>query len=86
MSLQIKKIHDLITLKSIISSIYSSDIDEDLLSLLNKLYIDSRYPSGFGLLPNGRPTLDDAKLFYEFAQNIHTDISNFLTIEPDDPN
>ncbi len=72
------KTHDLITLKNTISSVYSENIDDDLLSLLNKLYIDSRYPSDFGLLPNGKPDTDDAKKFYKNAREIYENIRGFI--------
>jgi hypothetical protein len=51
--LAVNKIHNLITLNETISSVYKFDFDEDKLGLLNKLYIDSRYPGDFGLLPKG---------------------------------
>ena len=47
-----QKIHNLITLNETISSVYQFDFDEDKLGLLNKLYLDSRYPGDLGLLPN----------------------------------
>lgn len=72
------KTHDLITLKSIILPVYKEILDDDLLSLLNKLYIDSRYPGELGLLPYGKPTVDDAKRFYENAKEIHGGIRKFL--------
>ena len=72
------KTHDLITLKNTISSIYSESIDDDLLSLLNKLYIDSRYPSDLGLLPDGKPDIDDAKRFYENARKIYVNVRSFI--------
>ncbi|MFH0783889.1 MAG: hypothetical protein V2B20_18305 [Pseudomonadota bacterium] len=46
------------------------DLDEDMLSLLNKLYIDSRYPGNFGLLPSGAPSLEDAEQFFAFAVDV----------------
>lgn len=72
------KTHDLITLKNRISSVYNGSFDEDLLSLLNKLYIDSRYPGDLGLLPYGNPTRDDAKRFYESSREIYDKIKSFL--------
>ncbi len=72
------KTHDLITLKHTISSVYNENIDDDLLSLLNKLYIDSRYPSDLGLLPNGKPDTDDAKRFYENAREIYDNVRVFV--------
>ncbi len=40
--------------------------------------IDSRYPGEFELLPDGKPTIEDAGEFYQFAQNIHTSVSDML--------
>ena len=37
-----------------------------------------------GLLPNGKPTLDDAKEFYEFALDITDKVYNILEIEKDE--
>lgn len=54
----------------------------DLLVTLDKLYIDSRYPGSFGLLPYGKPTLQDAKEFYEFAQDIFHQVCTILNIDP----
>ncbi len=28
----------------------------------------SRYPNEFGVLPSGKPTLEDAREFYDFAK------------------
>ena len=72
------KTHDLITLKNTISSVYSESIDDDLLSVLNKLYIDSRYPGDLGLLPDGKPDIDDAKRFYENSKEIYENVRSFL--------
>ena len=33
-----------------------------------------------GLLPNGKPTLEEAKEFYEFAQNIFDKVCSQLNI------
>ena len=51
---------------------------QDLLQALNTLYIDSRYPGEFGLLPDGKPTVEDAREFYQFAQDIHTRVSDMF--------
>jgi len=48
---------------------------------LDKLYIDSRYPADLGLLPYGKPTLEDAKEFYEFAQSIFDAVCAILGID-----
>ncbi len=72
------KTHDLITLKNTISSVYNESLDDDLLSLLNKLYIDSRYPGELGLLPDGKPGKDDMMVFYASAKEIYEKAKSFL--------
>jgi len=69
----------LITLKEIVSKVKEFNFSEDILSVLNTLYIDSRYPGAFGLLPDGNPTCEDAKKFYEFAYKVYLDIKRFLS-------
>lgn len=54
------------------------NLDEALVDTLDKLYIDSRYPGEFGLLPDGKPTMEDARTFYRFAQEIHASVSEML--------
>ena len=52
-----------------------------MLKVLDKLYIDSRYPGDMGLLPYGKPTTEDAKEFYEFALNIFDKVCKILDID-----
>jgi len=66
--IEVKKTHNLLVLKTATEIHNSFSLDEDMLSLLNKLYIDSRYPGAFGLLPTGAPTLEEARGFAEFAK------------------
>jgi len=42
---------------------------------------DSRYPGEMGLLPYGKPTLKDAKEFFDFANMIYDKIINILKEE-----
>ena len=37
----------------------------------DELYIESHYPGDFGLMPNGKPSVEEAKEFYEFAKTIY---------------
>ena len=53
---------------------------EDIIQLLDGLYIESRYPGDFGLLSNGKPTLEDAKEFYDFAQMIFDKVCKILDV------
>jgi HEPN domain-containing protein len=57
------------------------EIDYEKLELLNELYIDSRYPGDMGLLPYGKPTIEDAKEFYEFAKDVFDRVCEILKID-----
>ncbi len=74
------KIHKLVELQTIMPN-QTINLDNDMLALLDKLYIDSRYPSDFGLLPNGKPSSADANMFYEFAQNTLYSICQLLDMD-----
>ena len=71
--------HDIILLKSMTEKYITID-DEDILEDLNELYIDSRYPGDMGLLPHGKPTLEDAKEFYNFANDFFIRVCKLLDI------
>ena len=72
------KIHNLITLYEYVYKILQHEFDTVLLKRLNELYIDSRYPSDFGLMPYGKPTEKDAGEFFEFAQRVFLKIQQLL--------
>ena len=75
------KIHKLIKLNTILlENNKFEQLDKELLNSLDELYIDSRYPGEMGLLPYGKPTLKDAKRFYEFAQEIFNKVCKILNI------
>ena len=79
----VPKKHDVLMLSDLVSSYIQID-NEDILEDLNSLYIDSRYPSSFGLLPDGKPTLEDAKRFYEFTLEIFERVCILLGIRPEE--
>ena len=81
--IKVPKQHDLLKLKSLIDQILEVDND-DLLDTLNGLYIDSRYPGDMGLMPYGKPTLEDAQEFYDFAEEVFSKVCNILEIDKDD--
>jgi len=60
------------------------EVDYEQLEFINELYIDSRYPGDMGLLPNGKPTIDDAIQFYEFAKTVFAKVCKILNIEKED--
>ena len=72
------RIHNLVTLYGTIENFVSEEMDLSLLKTLDSLYIEARYPGELGLLPAGRPTLDDAKGFYEYAMWVFDSVSKGL--------
>ena len=81
--IEFPKIHKLRKLQSMLPI----DIviqDAFTVKVLDELYIDSRYPGAMGLLPHGKPTLEDARKFYEFAQDIFNQVCKLLDIDPDE--
>ncbi len=48
------KSHNLEKLYNKILKYINIEIDENMLEIINELYIDSRYPGEFGLLPDGK--------------------------------
>lgn len=77
----VPKIHSLQRLFEIAKAFIEVDFDEDMVEKLDKLYTDSRYPGDFGLLPNGKPTLDNAKEFYLFAKFIYDKVKSILEVK-----
>lgn len=69
---QVPRLHDLRKLiKKIekdIGTIF--EFDEELIDKINQVYIDSRYPSDFGLLPEGIPAVSTVKGFLNEAEKI----------------
>jgi len=75
--------HDVLMLKDLVDS-YIVLSEEDLLDDLNELYIESRYPGSFGLLPHGKPSLEDAREFYDFALETFNKVCAILNIDPEE--
>ena len=75
----IKFIHNLITLYGTIKETIDLELNEDLLSTVNDIYTESRYPGEIGLLDDGTiPTIEQAHQFFSFAKEIETKIKNEL--------
>ena len=70
------KSHSLETLFNKVKDLIFVEIDTDMLTLLDQLYIDARYPGELGLLPNGKPSIAEAKKFYFLATQLHTAAEN----------
>lgn len=75
---RVPKIHSLSKLFELCSAFLSISFDDDIIIALDSLYIESRYPGEFGLLPEGKPNQKQAELFYEFAQNIYEIVKSHL--------
>ena len=43
------------------------------------VYIDSRYPGDLGLMPNGKPSLEEAEMYYLEALEIKKQAEAFLS-------
>jgi HEPN domain-containing protein len=54
------------------------DEEKRLITLLDRLYLDARYPGERGLLPDGKPTLSDAYQLASFARQIYERCSSKL--------
>lgn len=72
------KTHDLVNLFGQVKERLEFELDTEMIKTLNEIYISARYPGEFGLLPEGEPGIDDARLFYSFAQVTFTKISRML--------
>ena len=82
-SLKVPRKHDVLMLKDLVCDFIDIP-NEDILEDLNTLYIDSRYPGDIGLLPNGKPTLQDAQAFYTFANEILNRVCKLLNVKKED--
>lgn len=76
--IRIPKIHSLSKLLNLCPQIIEIDLDDDIVIALDSLYIESRYPGEFGLLPGGKPSQKQAQMFYDFALEVYLAIKNQL--------
>lgn len=68
----VPKSHDLRMILSKIEKLkINLEIDNDMLDRINQVYIDTRYPADFGLLPGGKPSLEMIDKFHEYAKSIN---------------
>ena len=81
------KIHNLLALYGIIKEVVDLNIDEDLLSTINDIYLESRYPGEIGLLDDGsKPTVEQANQFFTFAKDIKVKIENEINKSNEEKN
>lgn len=72
------RIHNLERLLEITGKHIEIKIDILIIEQLDKLYIDSRYPADLGLLPDGKPGMEDAEKFYAAAQSAYEVVKTHL--------
>ena len=72
--LPIPRTHNLIRLHKICEDLFGDklEFDNEKLILLNDVYIDSRYPADFGVLPSGQSGEQEANMAYSHAKDIDT--------------
>ena len=78
---KIPRTHDLIKLlKKIEEEKINIDmkISEEVLDQINQVYIDTRYPADFGLLPEGKPSINKVKEFLNEAENIFNETEKII--------
>ncbi len=77
--IDIPKIHSLNRLFEICKEQIQNN-KPDMVNLLDSLYVESRYPGDIGLLPYGAPTINDAKEFYKFANDVFDEVCLVLGV------
>ena len=72
------KIHNLERLLGMVRKQMSLDVDLDIIKRLDEVYISTRYPGDLGLLPSGKPTIQDAKELFDFADAFYRNVKKLL--------
>jgi len=67
----VPKDHSTIRLYGLVANVLGMALDQDMLTDLDDLYINARYPGELGLLPYGKPSQQEAQRFYEFAAEVY---------------
>lgn len=74
--IEIPRVHDLKKLFKLAEKFVKFSIDEEILLLLNQVYIDSGYPFEIGLLPNGVESNQEIEIFYNFSCDLNNQINS----------
>ena len=72
------KTHNLQTLFMKIEEVIPFTVNELIISELDRLYIDARYPGDLGLMPYGKPSLEEAAMYFHEALKIKKQTEGFL--------
>lgn len=77
-SAKIEKTHNLEKLYDKVSKFHKIELDENLLLIINEMYIESRYPIDLGLLPDGKPPVSQVEEFINFARFIYSSVKTYI--------
>lgn len=72
------KIHNLERLLGMVREQMSLDVDLNIIKRLDEVYTSTRYPGDLGLLPSGKPTIQDAKELFDFADGLYRIVKELL--------
>jgi len=79
---KVPRTHDLEKLYGLIEEYgIKLEIDEDILDQVNDVYIETRYPSDLGLVPEGIPKVETIKYFYDLTESIYKQVLEILNIQ-----
>lgn len=67
----VPKVHNLLQLYGTVRKFLKLDVDIKALELISETYIDSRYPGEIGMVPEGLPSIQKARQFYDEAKSIY---------------
>lgn len=75
---RVPKEHSTLKLYGLVKDKLSAEVELDLLTDLDDLYIEARYPGDLGLLPHGKPTRDESRELFELAQYLFDTVNNHI--------
>ena len=76
---KVPKIHNIIRLNGKIEKYIGLNINQEIFDQINELYIDTRYPTELGLLPDGKTSKEIANMFFKTATEIFENIKDYLS-------
>ncbi|MCX6225582.1 MAG: HEPN domain-containing protein [Bacteroidia bacterium] len=77
---KVPRIHSISKLITICTPFIDVILDEEVVVALDSLYMESRYPGEFGLLPEGKPSLKMAQKFFDCALEVYEKVWRQLEI------
>lgn len=80
----VPKIHQIKKLFKLTEQYINIDVKIEIVLKIDTLYIESRYPGDMGLLPYGKPTIEDSEEFYNYAVMIFNKVCKVLDINKDE--